>query len=225
MPSILIIGAERGLGLGLAEAVKIDGWEVTGTVRHGADTTALEKVASVAHVDVTRADQIDPLREELEGSFDVIFLVAGVFGPLHNSVVEATDAEFAEIMLTNCFGPIRLAHRLLDRLKPQGTIAVMSSHRGSITLNTEPGMKLDLYRVSKAGLNMLARTLHADHPDLTVLSIHPGWAATAMGTLDGTVEAEISVDESVNGMVGVLKAHIGTGENLYLDWQGNPLPW
>ncbi len=72
---------------------------------------------------------------------------------------------------------------------------------------------------------MLARTLHADHPDLTVLSIHPGWAATAMGTLDGTVEAEISVDESVKGMVEVLKAHMGTGENLYLDWQGDPLPW
>lgn len=225
MPSILIIGAERGLGLGLAEALKSDGWEVTGTARHGADTTALEKVARVAHVDVTRADQINPLREDLNRPFDVIFLVAGIFGPLHNSVVEATDAEFAEIMLTNCFGPMRLAHRLLDRLKPQGTIAVMSSHRGSIALNTEPGLKLDLYRASKAGLNMLARTLHADHPDLTVLSIHPGWAATAMGTLDGTVVAEISVDDSVKGMVEVLKEHMGTGENLYLDWQGRSLTW
>jgi len=225
MPSILIIGAERGLGLGLAQALKSHGWNVSGTARDGADTTALEKVARVAHVDVTRADQIDRLRGEIGGPFDVIFLIAGIFGPLHNSVVEATDTEFAEIMLTNCFGPIRLAYRLLDRLNPQGTIAVMSSHRGSIALNTEPGLKLDLYRASKAGLNMLARTLHADHPDLTVLSIHPGWAATAMGTLDGTVEAEISVEESVKGVVDVLKAHMGLGENLYLDWQGNRLPW
>ncbi|OEC94313.1 MULTISPECIES: SDR family oxidoreductase [Rhizobium] len=225
MRGILIIGAERGLGLGLAQALASEGWNVTGTARYGADTTALEKVARVAHVDVTRADQIEALRREIDRSFDVIFLVAGIFGPLHNSVVEATDAEFADIMLTNCFGPIRLAHRLLDRLKPHGTIAVMSSHRGSITLNTEPGLKLDLYRVSKAGLNMLARTLHADHPDLTVLSIHPGWAATTMGTLDGTVEAEISVEESVKGMVDVLKAHIGTGKNLYLDWRGRSLPW
>ncbi|MDQ0132102.1 NAD(P)-dependent dehydrogenase (short-subunit alcohol dehydrogenase family) [Neorhizobium galegae] len=225
MPSILIIAAERGLGLGLAEALNFDGWDVTGTARHGADVTGLKKVARVAHVDVTRADQIGPLREEVDGTFDVIFLVAGIFGPVHGSVVEATDAEFAEIMLTNCFGPIRLAHRLLDRLKRQGTIAVMSSHRGSIGLNTEPGLKLDLYRASKAGLNMLARTLHADHPHLTVLSIHPGWAATAMGTLDGTVEAEISVEESVKGMVEVLNAHRGTGRNLYLDWRGRPLPW
>ncbi|MCO4319022.1 SDR family oxidoreductase [Phyllobacterium sp. 21LDTY02-6] len=225
MPSILIIGAERGLGLGLAETLNAMGWAVTGTARAGADTTALQSVARVAHVDVTQADQVKVLRSEIGDSFDVIFLVAGIFGPLHNSVTEATDAEFSEIMLTNCFGPIRLAHRLLDRLSPNGTLAVMSSHRASITLNTEPGLKLDLYRASKAALNILARTIHADHPELTVLSIHPGWAATAMGTLDGTVDAEISVEESVKGMAQVLTNHAGTRQNLYLDWQGNVLPW
>ncbi len=176
----------------------------------GADTTALAKVAHVAHVDVTQADQIEALRKEIGSAFDVIFLVAGIYGPLHNSVIEATDEEFSQIMLTNCFGPIRLAHRLLDRLTAKGTLAVMSSHRGSITLNTDPGLKLDLYRASKVALNMLARTIHADHPELTVLSIHPGWAATAMGTLDGTVEAEISVEESVTGMASVLATHAGT---------------
>ncbi|MGF7178110.1 SDR family oxidoreductase [Azospirillum doebereinerae] len=225
MPSILIIGAERGLGLGLAETLHARGWDVTGTARPGVDTNALKAVARVAHVDVTRADQIEPLRSDIEGVFDVIFLVAGIYGPLHNSVTEATDSEFAEIMLTNCFGPIRLAHRLLDRLAPNGTLAVMSSHRGSIALNTEPGLKLDLYRASKVALNMLARTIHADNPRLTVLSIHPGWAATAMGTLDGTVEAEISVQESVERMAQVLTAHRGNGQNLYLDWKGRSLPW
>ncbi|OLP62663.1 hypothetical protein BJF93_07175 [Xaviernesmea oryzae] len=225
MPSILIIGAERGLGLGLAETLHAQGWAVTGTARAGADTTALQEVAQVAHVDVTQADQIDPLRRQIGDAFDVIFLVAGIFGPLYNAVTEATDAEFAEIMLTNCFGPIRLAHRLLDRLSSNGTLAVMSSHRGSITLNTEPDLHLDLYRASKAALNMLARTIHADYPDLTVLSIHSGWAATSMGTLNGAVNAEISVDESVRGMAQVLAAQAGTRRSLYLDWQGNLLPW
>lgn len=225
MPSILIIGAERGLGLGLAETLNDMGWSVTGTARVGADTTALQSVARVAHVDVTQADQIEPLRSQITGFFDVIFLVAGMFGPLHNSVTEATDAEFAEIMLTNCFGPIRLAHRLLDRLSPEGTLAIMSSHRASIMLNTEPGLKLDLYRASKVALNMLGRSIHADHPELTVLSIHPGWAATTMGTLDGTVQAEISVEESVKGMAQVLTKYRGTRQNLYLDWKGRNLPW
>ncbi|SKA31566.1 SDR family oxidoreductase [Consotaella salsifontis] len=223
MPSILIIGAERGLGLGLAQTLHAEGWQVTGTARHGADTGSLSRVAQVAHVDVTRVDEIAPLRDAI-GTFDVIFLVAGVYGPLHNSVVEATEDELSEIIMTNCFGPIRLAHHLLDRLNEGGTLAVMSSHRASIAMNTEPGLKLDLYRASKVALNMLARMIHAD-TGLTVLSIHPGWVATAMGTLDGTVEAEISVEESVTGMAEVLKANMGCREHRYLDWQGNTLPW
>ncbi|MCF1503796.1 SDR family oxidoreductase [Afifella sp. H1R] len=223
MPSILMIGAERGLGLGLAQTLHAQGWQVTGTARYGADTSSLGKVAKVAHVDVTRADEIAPLRAQI-GTFDVIFLVAGVYGPLHNSVVEATEDELSDIMMTNCFGPIRLARHLLDRLNEGGTLAVMSSHRASIAMNTEPGLKLDLYRASKVALNMLARTIHAD-TGLTVLSIHPGWVATAMGTLDGTVEAEISVEESVTGMAEVLKANMGCREHRYLDRRGNTLPW
>ncbi len=223
MPSILIIGAERGLGLGLARVLHAQGWDVTGTSRIGSDTTHLAQVAQVAHVDVTCREQIATLRENI-GSFDVIFVVAGIYGPLHNSVVEATDAELTEIMMTNCFGPIRLAHRLLDRLNDGGTLAVMSSHRASIALNTEAGLKLDLYRASKVALNMLARTIHAD-TGTTVLSLHPGWAATAMGTLDGKVEAEISVEESVQGLAHVLMANMGCGEHRFLDWKGESLPW
>ncbi|WP_417843534.1 SDR family oxidoreductase [Thalassospira sp.] len=223
MSSILIIGAERGLGLGLAQTLHAQGWDVTGTALHGADTVELGKVATVSNVDVTLARDIEPLLAAV-GTFDVIFMVAGVYGPLHNSVVEATEAELSDIMMTNCFGPIRLVHHLLDRLNSGGTLAVMSSHRASIALNTEPGLKLDLYRASKVALNMLARTIHTD-TGLTVLSIHPGWAATAMGTLDGTVEAEMSVEESVTGMAEVLMANMGCGEHRYLDWAGRPLPW
>jgi NAD(P)-dependent dehydrogenase (short-subunit alcohol dehydrogenase family) len=223
MPSVLIIGAERGLGLGLAQVLHDRGWAVTGTSRSGSDTSDLAKVAQVAQVDVTRSEQIEPLRDSIS-RFDVIFLVAGIYGPLHNSVVEATDTELSEIMMTNCFGPIRLAHRLLDRLNDGGTLAVMSSHRASIALNTEAGLKLDLYRASKVALNMLARTIHAD-TGVTVLSLHPGWAATAMGTLDGSVEAEISVDESVQGLAKVLMANMGCGEHRFLDWRGESLPW
>lgn len=234
--SILIIGAERGLGLGLAQQLFDRGWDVTGTARTGDDTTELRAVGRtaperlhVAHIDVTRAGQIGPFKAELgDRTFDVIYLVAGIYGPVHNSVLEATDAEFANVMLTNCFGPIRLARRLLDRLRqPGSTLAFMSSHRGSIEMSIEPALPMELYRASKVAQNMLARGIYADHMEdgLTVLSIHPGWVETAMGTLDGTVDAEISVDESVTGVARVLEAHMGTQTNRYLDWEGNDLPW
>ena len=60
---------------------------------------------------------------------------------------------------------------------------------------------------------------------LTVLSIHPGWVRTAMGTLDGTVEPEMELEPSVRGVADVVERHRGSGENLYLDWRGSPPGW
>lgn len=233
MPSILIVAAERGLGLGLAGQFFGRGWAVTGTARPGADTSDLEAVGaadpgrlSLAAIDVTDANAIEPLLTALgERRFDVIFFNAGIWGAAHQSVAEASDAELAEIMLTNCFGPIRLAHRLLGHLAPGGAYAFMSSHRGSIAINMEGG--LELYRASKVALNMLARGLWATNRErkLTVLSIHPGWARTAMGTLDGTVEPEMELEPSVRGIADVVERHRTSGENLYRDWEDQPLGW
>ena len=231
--SILIVAAERGLGLGLAEQFLQRGWSVTGTARTGADTGDLKAAGAgdparltIANIDVTDAGQIGLFLAALgERRFDVIYFNAGIYGPLHQSVMEASDAEFAEIMLTNTFGPIRLAHQLLGQLAPEGTYCFMSSHRGSAAINLEGG--LELYRASKVALNMLARGLWATNRErkLTVLSIHPGWVNTAMGTLDGTVDAEIELKPSVRGVADVVERHMGSGENLYLDWQDRPLAW
>jgi NAD(P)-dependent dehydrogenase (short-subunit alcohol dehydrogenase family) len=231
--SILIIAADRGLGLGLAEQFFKRGWNVVGTTREGHDTRALQAVGrqdpsrlSIAYVDVTRKDEIAPFQSELgERRFDVIFFNAGIWGAAHQSVAQATDAELAEIMLTNTFGPIRLAHHLIDQLAERGTYCFMSSHRGSIAINVEGG--LELYRASKVALNMLARGIWATNREreLTVLSIHPGWVNTAMGTLDGTVEAEMELGPSVTGVADVVERHRGSGENLYLDWEDKALAW
>ncbi|MBA8879646.1 SDR family NAD(P)-dependent oxidoreductase [Phyllobacterium myrsinacearum] len=232
--SILIVAAERGLGLGLAQQFFNRGWSVVGTARAGSDTSALEDIGrtdpnrlAIAAIDVTDATQIAPFLASLaDRRFDVIYLNAGIWGAFHQSVTEATDEEFAAIMLTNTFGPARLARHLLGRLiMPGGTLAFMSSHRGSITMNVEGG--LELYRTSKVALNMLTRGIFADNKEkgLTVLSIHPGWARTSMGTLDGAIEPEIEVEPSVRGVADVVETHMGTGENLYLDYQNNRLDW
>ena len=101
----------------------------------------------------------------------------------------------------------------------------MSSHRGSIAINLEGG--LELYRASKVALNTLARGLWATNREqnLTVLSIHPGWVNTAMGTLNGTVDAEIELEPRVRGVADVVERHMASGENLYLDWEDPPLAW
>jgi NAD(P)-dependent dehydrogenase (short-subunit alcohol dehydrogenase family) len=231
--SILIVAAERGLGLGLVGQFFDRGWAVMGTARPGDDTSNLKAIGTgdparlrIANIDVTDADQIEPFVDQLgERRFDVIYFNAGIWGAEHQSVEQATDAELAAVMLTNTFGPIRLAHRLVDRLKPGGTLCFMSSHRGSIAINVEGG--LELYRASKVSLNMLARGLWVTERErnLTVLSIHPGWVNTAMGTLNGKLDAEIELEPSVRGVADVVERHMGSGENLYLDWEGKELPW
>ena len=231
---ILIVAAERGLGLGLAAEFFGRGWGVVGTARAGADVDALVAVGAsdpsrlaLGTVDVTDAGQIAPFDAALgDRRFDVVYLNAGIYGPLHQRVADATPAEFAEIMLTNAFGPARLAQRLLGRLvAPGGTLAFMSSHRASIAGNVEGG--LELYRASKVALNMLARGIYAEHraTGLTVLSIHPGWVNTAMGTLDGTVAAEIELAPSVRGVADVVERHMGSGKSRYCDYLDVPLAW
>ncbi|SFA75861.1 NAD(P)-dependent dehydrogenase, short-chain alcohol dehydrogenase family [Rhizobium sp. NFR07] len=231
--SILIVAAERGLGLGLARQFFDRGWTVVGTARSGADTDDLRRVGetdpdrlAIATIDVTDTGQIAPFLASLGSSrFDVIFMNAGIWGAQHQSVLEATDEEFAEIMLTNTFGPMRLARRLLGKLAPEGTLAFMSSHRGSIAINVEGG--LELYRASKVASNMLARGIYAENRErrLTVLSVHPGWVSTAMGTLNGTVDAEIELEPSVRGVADVVEKYMGSGQNLYLDYRDNRLDW
>lgn len=230
---IMLIAAERGLGLGLAEQFLRRGWRLFVTAFPGADISALMRLAeaepdrlTIGHIDVTVREQIDVLKVAVgERKFDVIYLNAGIYGPLHQSVLEATDEEIMHIMLTNAFGPARLARSLLPFLREQGTLAFMSSHRASIAGNVEGG--LELYRASKAALNILARGIYADQKarGITVLSVHPGWAATAMGTLDGTVDAEIDVLTSVAGVADVVERHRHSGRHLYLDYQGKPLQW
>ncbi|WP_413742769.1 SDR family oxidoreductase [Sodalis sp. RH15] len=232
---ILIIGADRGLGLGLTQTFLNRGWRVFATALPDAGLDALNSLAAghpgkltLGEIDVTRPQHIQPLLSHIEKRrFDVIFLVAGIYGPLHQSVMQATDAEFLQVMITNAFGPARLARHLVPTLKPKGAMAFMSSHRGSIEKNVEPGLGLELYRASKAALNMLARGIYADirEQGYSVLSIHPGWVATAMGTLDGAVEAEIDVNTSVNGMAEVIDRYRHSGQHHYLDYLGNRWPW
>lgn len=232
--SILIVAAERGLGLGLVREFFNRGWHVTATSRRGADVSELRAAGAadpqrlaVATIDVTLPEEIPSFLESLgDRRFEVAFLNAGIWGAMHQSAVEATDQEVTDIMMTNAFGPIRLAHRLIGHLVADTpTLAFMTSHRGSTALNEEGG--LELYRASKAALNMLARGMHAQYraSGLTVLSIHPGWARTAMGTLDGTVEPEIELEPSVRGVADVVEKHAGSKVNLYTDYRDVPLPW
>ena len=228
MKTALIIGASRGLGLGLATEFAARGWHVAATARDPATAPELAAAAAstsnitIHSVDIDSPDSIAALDAATAGQhFDLLYINAGIYGPRHGSASKATPEDMAALMLTNALAPIRVARTFLPRVNDGGSIAFMTSILGSVALNT--GGTMELYRASKAALNTLSRSFFAQdvgQRPVTVLNLHPGWVKTAMGGPDATVE----IADSVRGLADVVLANTGGGQH-YLDYQGNPIRW
>lgn len=221
--SVLLIGASRGIGLGLARRLHSQGWQVTATVRDTSRAQNLDELGiPVEQLDIDQLASVEALKSRLgQARFDLIFVNAGISGPAHQSLDAATREELGQLFLTNAIAPVRTAEHLLDLLNPRGTVGFMSSIMGSIALNESSYHPL--YKASKAALNSLAHGFYNDHQDigLTVLSMHPGWVRTDMG---GS-KAPLDVETSCAGLVEEFERHAGTGKHLFLDYKGEALPW
>lgn len=224
--TILIIGASRGLGLGLVADHLKRGFDVIATVRKAADEPTLRALPgaerlTIHHLDVTSDGDIARLAAELQGSIDVVVINAGVSGP--RSVTAATADELNAVMQANVFGPIRLAHALIGHVREQtGVLALMSSVMGSIAENETGGV--EVYRATKTAQNSFARSLwltQARERGVTVLSVHPGWVRTDMGG----ARADIDVETSVTGMADQLAAHAGAHVHKFVDYSGREIAW
>ena len=217
--SILIIGASRGLGLGLAREFASRGWRVLATERSRSDELHSLAGVEVHTADVTDAASVAALAKSAT-SLDVVFVNAGITGASHQSSDKATADEVAEVMMTNAFGPVRTGRALLPALREGGTLAFMTSLMGSIE---DSSGGYELYRASKAALNMLAKGLaeqEAKARNVEVLAMHPGWVQTDMGG----PSAPLSVQESVAGLADVIERSGGSGFR-YLDYTGKTLPF
>jgi NAD(P)-dependent dehydrogenase (short-subunit alcohol dehydrogenase family) len=220
----LIIGASRGLGLGLAVELRSRGWEVVGTVRDDAGAARLAATGARAErADTTDTASIAALRDRLGGTtFDLVFVNGGIGGPRHQDAARTTEDEAGELFLTNALAPVAAARTFIDRVRDEtGIVAFMSSDLGSVS-RTEDGF-MPLYRASKAALNSLIRSFTATLVDrrITVLAMHPGWVRTDMGG----PQAPLSVEESARGLADVIEARAGSGRHGFVDWQGTELSW
>ena len=220
----LIVGASRGLGLGLAKELAGRGWDVTATVRTGKGEGLSAAGVKVATLDINEAAAVDDFAARTAGQlFDVVFVNAGVGGPMGKTVATVAPEEAAAVFLTNAVAPVRLAMKLTSAVRPQtGIVAFMSSVLGSVERNTHG--QAPLYSASKAALNQLSRGFAAGLPKtahLTVLSVHPGWVKTDMGGQN----ADLDVATSVKGVADLLEKNAGAGGHAFLDYQGQTLPW
>jgi NAD(P)-dependent dehydrogenase (short-subunit alcohol dehydrogenase family) len=226
--SVLIVGASRGLGLAMAAAFVARDWRVRATVR-GTTRTGLHDLAESAggrliieeNVDITVPRQLAALRGRVAGTaFDLLFVNAGI----SNGDVPVTDVStetFHDVMVTNALSPVRVVEVFRDVVTPAGTIGVMSSRQGSVTLNTTGGY--EVYRASKSALNQLMRSYAARHADdpRTLLLISPGWVPTELGGPN----APLTIEESVPGVLATIAKHTGAGGLRFLDHRSRTVPW
>jgi short-subunit dehydrogenase len=220
----LIIGASRGLGLGLVQRLTEQGWNVIATVRDQHKAEELKKVPGVRieTLDIDEQSSLEVLSLNLKDqTFDLLFVNAGVMGAAHQSAAKSTAAELGQLFLTNAVAPIRLAERFVGQISETGTIAFMSSVLGSVAIPDAPEMAL--YKASKAALNSMTHSFFTQLGDskVTVLSMHPGWVRTAMGG-EG---ADIDVETSTSGLVEQLGAYAGKGGHHFINYRGETIAW
>lgn len=223
----LIVGASRTLGLGLAAEYTHRGWDVIGTVR-GSRRTGLHELAeasgesvTVESLDMTKPKQITALRDRLaERTLDLLFVNAAITrGDI--PIGDVPEEMFTEVMVTNALSPMRVVESLRSLVAPTGTIGVMSSSQGSVSLNTNGGQ--DVYRAGKSALNQLMRSYAARHADAahTLLLICPGHVRTELGGPD----APLTLDQSIPGVVDTIDRHSGEPGLKFLNYQDQPVPW
>lgn len=224
----LIVGASRGLGLGLAKEYLVRGWQVIATVRsdrraalHELQADARDRL-EIEHVDINEPEQIEALHARLrQRALDLLFVNAGIASDAGTPIGQLSAEAFAKVMINNALSPLRFIEIFHDLVRSDGTIVAMSSGLGSIANNTEGGW--ESYRASKASLNTLLRSYVARQGDdtRTYLLMDPGWVRTDMGG----PQATLSVEDSVSRMADVVKAQAGKGGLRFLDYQGRAVAW
>ncbi|HYV19786.1 MAG TPA: SDR family oxidoreductase [Verrucomicrobiae bacterium] len=226
--TVLITGANRGLGLEFARQYRASGWQVIATAREpeaAADLKALGEGVRILPLDVTKPESVAALKSSLGAQpIDLLINNAGQGVGLEGGSLDKLDlATFERVFQVNTLGPVRVTQALLPNLRAgKGKMVVgISSGLGSIAENREGGFYG--YRESKAALDMFLRGLAAELKDqgFTCVAIIPGWVKTDMGGPN----APLTPEESVTGMRRVLDGLKPENTGQFWSYKGTQVPW
>ena len=228
MPTVVITGANRGIGLEFARQYAADGWRVVATAR---DPGKADVLRATAGIEVHGLDVADPAAISAFGAalggeqVDLLINNAGIMGPAfpHQSKDGIDTALWVQTLKVNTLAPVLMTLALKENLgkASRATVASITSQLGSISQNESGGMYA--YRVSKAGLNMANKSLSVDLRDwnISCIVLHPGWVQTDMGG----PQAPVRIVDSVTGMRKVIGGTTMEHSGRFYAYDGRELPW
>jgi NAD(P)-dependent dehydrogenase (short-subunit alcohol dehydrogenase family) len=218
MPTVLITGANRGIGLEFARQYSQGGWNVIATARSTSrELDALD--IRVEPLDLSDADQVAAFAGKIEGPLDLFLANAGTSQPMNTLGAENARA-WQAMMMINAIAPYQLGKALLPCVADDGKMIAISSGMGSIADN---GGGWVPYRTSKAALNMAWSNLalEARSRGVACVLLSPGWVKTDMGGAG----AEITPEESVSDMRRLIERLTIADSGKFLRRNGSELPW
>ncbi len=231
MPTLLITGANRGIGLEFVRQYAAAGWKVLACCRNPDEAIALQEIAAgsagrtaIHALDIADFDTMDALARRLHGvPVDLLLNNAGIY-PDRNSGFGRTDYAAWELAFrVNTMATLKTAEAFIANLDigESKTIATVSSKMGSIDDNTSGGCYL--YRSSKTAVNSVVKSLALDlaYRGIKAVILHPGWVKTDMGGPNAWITAE----QSVTGMRNVLAGLTPEDSGRFISYDGSEVPW
>ena len=229
--TVLITGANRGIGLEIARQYAADGWQVFASARDPGSAADLKKAASEAagRIRILRIDVKDPVTiadaaaEVGDTPVDILINGAGVYGGARQRIESMDYESWADVLDVNTMGPLRVTQAFLANVERSNRklIVAITSGMGSIADNTSGGFIA--YRTSKAALNMVMRSLAVDLEPrgIACLVINPGWVKTRMGGPN----AKITAGQSVRAMRKVFDQAGPKDSGKFFDYSGKEYAW
>lgn len=229
MSTVLITGANRGLGLEFVRQYLAKGWHVLAACRSPQTASDLVELSAngdlkLLKLDVTSEQDINQLGQQLQGqAIDHLILNAGVLGEDCATLGEMTQAKWLEVLNINTVAPALLIQVLRNNVaaSEHKTIVGISSRVGSIGDNGSGNMYS--YRTSKAALNqiLVSAARNLAEQGVKTLAVHPGWVQTDMGGKEATYTAE----ESVAGIINVTESLTIEQSGSFRVFDGSSVEW
>ena len=234
--TVLVTGANRGLGLEYVRQLAADGWQVLAATRNPDRAPALQDVSAahpgrvwIIRLDVTSESDVEALTRELGATpLDLLINNAGTFGPegspggmKYQSLAHMDYGIWREILEINLLAPFRLTVALAPNLRraSRPLVVMLSSDLGSIS-NNRMGHS-HAYRTSKTGLNMLTKGIAIEWRDMIVVAMAPGWCRTELGGAEAVIDPVDSVREQLKTFSRLDASHSGQ----FIDRFGERVAW